>query len=145
MTWTELHDACVHVDLPRIVQLARLDDAQANKVDDHGLTPLHILILEDPSTNIEAVQALLKAFPMAVSQPDVHGDTPLHLAAGCPTASQELVQLLLHANPTVASQKNREGLMPLHVACRHASKNKDVIGLLIQAFPGALRANIKVG
>jgi len=145
MTWTELHDACVHGDLPHVIQLARQHSEQANKVDDHGLTPLHILILEDPCSSIEAVKALLQAFPMVVLETDVHGDTPLHLAAACPTASKELVKLLMEANPTVVSQKNCEGLMPLHVACRHASQNEAVIDLLVRAFPSALLVNIKVG
>jgi len=142
MTWTELHEAAQHRDLPHVIQLAQQHSDQANKVDDHGLTPLHILILESPS--LEAVKALLQAFPLAVSEPDVHGDTPLHLAAGSPTATKEMVQLLLDTSPTSVSRTNREGLMPLHMACRYAPQNEGVIGLLVQTYPQALRVRIKV-
>jgi len=142
MTWTELHEAAQHRDLPHVIQLAQQHSDQANKVDDHGLTPLHILTLESPS--LEAVKALLQAFPLAVSEPDVHGDTPLHLAAGSPTATKDLVQLLLDTSPTSVSRTNREGLMPLHMACRYAPQNEGVIGLLVQTYPQALRVRIKV-
>ena len=142
MTWTALHDACVHGLNDRVAKLAHEHSDQANKVDDHGLTPLHMLILANPS--LEAVKALLEAYPMAASEPDFHGDTPLHLAVSCPTATKELVQLLLDANPTGPSQTNREGLMPLHAAARYASQNEKVIGLLIQTYPQALLSHIKV-
>lgn len=142
MTWTELHDACVHRDLPHVIQLAHDHKEQADKVDDHGLTPLHILILGNPS--LEAVRALLRASPLAAAQTDVRGDTPLHLACAIPDATKDLVQLLLDAAPTAVSRANREGLMPLHAACRHAPRNEGVVGLLIQAYPQALRAHIKV-
>ena len=142
MTWTELHDACVHRDLSHVIQVAAMHADQAIEVDDHGLTPLHILIVGRPSA--EAVNRLLEASPMAASQPDVHGDTPLHLAAGCPDMTPEIVKILLSAYPIAISLKNREGLMPLHMACRYASQNDDIIDILIAAFPDALRVHIKV-
>ena len=142
MTWTELHDACVHQELSLVIQLAKLHADQANEVDDHGLTPLHLLIVGSPS--VDAVKELLQAFPMAASQRDVHGDTPLHLAAGCPDMTEEIVKLLLDAYPPAVSLKNREGLMPLHMACRYANQNENSIKILIAAFPDALRVNIKV-
>jgi len=140
MTWTVLHDNCLHNR--DVVQRAHEHADEANKVDDHGLTPLHTLILGKPS--LEEVKALIEASPVAVSTPDIHGDTPLHLACGCPSATKDMVQLLLNASPTGVSQTNREGLMPLHVACRYASQNDGVIGLLIQTYPEALHAHIKV-
>lgn len=141
MTWTLLHDACVHQDTPHVIEIAHAHADQALKVDDHGLTPLHILVWGDPS--VEAVKALLEASPQAVSDSDVHGDTPLHLACSNPKASKHLIQMLLDASPTAVSMKNHEGLMPLHMACRY-TQNEGVIGLLLENFPFALRSQIKV-
>jgi ankyrin repeat protein len=141
MTWTLLHDACVHQDTPHVIELAHAHAEQALKVDDHGLTPLHILVLGNPS--VEAVTALLTASPQTVSDSDVHGDTPLHLACGNPNADKRLIQMLLDASPTAVSMKNHEGLMPLHMACRY-TQNEGVIGLLLENYPFALRSPIKV-
>jgi ankyrin repeat protein len=141
MTWTQLHDACVHQDTSHVIELAHAHSEQAWKADDHGLTPLHILVWGNPSA--EAVKALLEASPQAVSDIDVHGDTPLHLACSNPNADKHLIQMLLDACPTAASMKNHEGLMPLHMACRY-TRNEAVIGLLIENYPYALRTQIKV-
>jgi ankyrin repeat protein len=142
MTYTELHEAALHEDSDKVIQLARSFPEQAMHVDDHGLTPLHILLLGNP--NPFAVQALLEASPNACSDQDVHGDTPLHLACGNPEMQKHTVLMLLEACPTAASLTNREGLMPLHCACRYAPSNELVIGLLVEHYPYALLSQIKV-
>lgn len=143
MTWTLLHDAAVHQDTKHVIEIAHAHSEQALKVDDHGLNPLSVLVLgSNPS--VTAVQALLDASPQAVSDQDVHGDTPLHLAA-CTNCSVDVVQMLLDACPTVVSMKNHEGLMPLHVACRYANRDSGaLIALLVETYPYALLFPIKV-
>jgi ankyrin repeat protein len=89
------------------------------------------------------VEALVAAFPQAVTDQDVHGDTPLHVALMNPEANCEVVHALLKACPTVASVANTEGLYPLHVACRHCPDEK-VIDVLLEEYPYALRHAIKV-
>jgi ankyrin repeat protein len=142
MTWTELHDACVHQVAERITRAAKQHAEEAVQVDEHGWTPLHILCWGSPSSY--AVKALIDACPQATSAQDTMGNTPLHVACSRAETDNHLVQLLLQACPTATSMVNQEGLMPLHMACRYASNNSSMIGLLIKSFPNALRTHIKV-
>ena len=142
MTWTELHDACEHQDVQRILQRVNLHSEEVVEVDEHGWTPLHILCWSSPSS--ASIEALLKACLQTSSDQDAIGNTPLHVACSRPETDKHVVQVLLDACPAAASMPNHEGLMPLHMACRHAPNNSGVIGLLIDSYPYALRARIKV-
>ena len=114
---------------------------EAVNVDDQGSTPLHIACWENLPLNV--VEALIAAFPQAVSDQDVHGDTPLHVALTNSEPDPEVVQALLTACPIVASTANNEGLYPLHKACRHCPDEK-VIEALLEVDAYALRTHIKV-
>lgn len=141
MTWTGLHDACEHQDTEAALELIKANSDQAANVDEHGETPLHIVCWANPP--LRMVEALIAAFPQAVTDQDVHGDTPLHVALMNPETSYEVVHALLKACPTLASVANKEGLYPLHMACRHCQDEK-VFELLLEEYPYALRHAIKV-
>lgn len=141
MTWTGLHDACERQDTEAVLQLIAKNGDDAFNVDDHGETPLHIACWSAPPLKI--VQALIAAFPQAVTDQDVHGDTPLHVALRNPKTSPEVVRELLKACPTVVSMGNNEGLYPLHMACRHGQEEA-IITILLEEDPYALRTPIKV-
>jgi len=143
MTWTELHNAAEHQDTTGVIRRARLNSEEAVFVDDHASTPLHTLCWGNPS--VEAVQELIRAFPQAVTDQDILGDTPLHVAASFPETNVAVIKLLLETDSTTASIVNHEGLMPLHMACRYAPKNEEVILLLLEKFPFAARHQIKIG
>jgi ankyrin repeat protein len=142
MTWTELHNAAEHQDTTGVIHRARCNSDEAVFVDDHAATPLHILCWGNPS--VEAVQELIHVFPQAVTDQDILGDTPLHVAASYPQTSAAVIKVLLEADLTTASIANNEGLMPLHMACRYAPKNEAVILLLLEKYPYAARHPIKV-
>jgi len=142
MTWKELHEACEHQDVTRIIKIAHQRGEDALEVDEHGWTPLHVLSWGNPT--LEAVEALLKACPLALTNRDYRGNTPLHVACSFAGTDKHVVQMLLEACPTAVSKVNHEGLMPLHMACRYAPTNQGVIDLLIEAYPYALQSRIKV-
>lgn len=142
MTWTELHNAAEHQDTTGVIKRVRSNSDEAALVDDHASTPLHTLCWGNPS--LDAVHELIRAFPQAVTDQDILGDTPLHVAASFPETSAAVIKLLLDTEPTAASIVNHEGLMPLHMACRYAPKNEEVILLLLEKFPYAARHQIKV-
>ena len=150
MTWTQLHDACEHLDAKCILQHCHKNTTDNNtrtdellQVDDHGSTPLHILAWGNPQP--ELLQALISNGPReALSRQDLHGDTCLHVACRFPTTSVKIAKLLVEACPTLTSVTNKQGLMPLHVACRFAPRNEALIEFLVHAYPCALYARIKV-
>jgi ankyrin repeat protein len=143
MTWTKLQDAAEHQDATGVIKRVHKNSDEAVFVDDHASTPLHTLCWGNP--NLDAVHELIRAFPQAVTDQDILGNTPLHVAAGYPGTSAALIQLLLKTEPTATSIVNHEGLMPLHMACRYAPKNEEVILLLLEQFPYAARHQIKMG
>lgn len=142
MTWTELHNAAEHQDTTGVIRRARANSDEAFFVDDHASTPLHTLCWGNP--NVDAVRELIHAFPQAVTDQDILGDTPLHVATSFSETSLEVVKVLLEADATTASIANHEGLMPLHMACRYAPKNEEVILFLLDQYPYAARHQIKV-
>jgi ankyrin repeat protein len=150
MTWTPLHDACVHDDLQQVLQLLTSTSTDNNNsdpllaVDAHGMTPLHVLMLH-PSVQASIVQAMVHACPPQVlTETDYHGNTPLHLACTNRHVDKHMAHVLLDAAPTTISMTNREGLMPLHMACRHVPDHTALIGYVMEAYPYALRSPIKV-
>ena len=142
MTWTLLHEACVHLDAQGIHDRCRMGTNEPLEHDEHGSTPLHILAWGNPDPDL--LRTLVSTCPVAVSDKDVHGDTCLHVACSYHGTSVEVVKVLLNACPIVASTTNKEGLMPLHVACRFAPQNEAVVRYLVKAYPYALRSRIKV-
>ena len=142
MTWTRLHDACQHHENQTIVKLAQTFGKEAEMVDEHGSTPLHIACWGNPP--LEVIQALLSACPKTVHEQDIDGNNPLHIAASHPDMSVSVVRALLETCPAAASVRNKEGLMPLHMACRNAPKNEPVIACLVEANPAALECRTKV-
>jgi ankyrin repeat protein len=142
MTWTRLHDACQHHNHRLILSLTQYFSEEAMMVDDHGSTPLHIACWGNPP--LEVVQALLMSCPLAATDKDAFGNTPLHVATAHPNTAPAVVREILSVCPTAASIVNKEGLMPLHMACRYAPSNEAVISALIDAYPYALKARTKV-
>lgn len=143
MTWSELHDACEHQDPEKIISRSRSNSEEALQLDEHGSTPLHIACWSNP--RVDAIRALVDAHPHAVSDRDMHGDTPLMVALSNSEPNSEVVKILLEVSPKVASVPNKEGLMPIHAACRYCPGNVDVIAMLVEAYPSALQKHIKIG
>jgi ankyrin repeat protein len=141
MTWTTLHDACERQDTAEILVRTKVHPEEAVREDDRGATPLHIACWTNPPLSV--VEALIQAFPGAIQDQDVHGDTPLHVALTNPETNPDVIQALLEACPSAASIPNKEGLYPLHKACRYGA-TEQVVNALLEAYPEALRTHIKV-
>jgi ankyrin repeat protein len=142
MTWTNLHEACENGRPENVIEAAQKHPEDVLSVDDHGSTPMHLLVWRNPDPLV--VKALLEACPQAASAMDYHGDLPLHVAVSRPGIRMGVIQLLMPAYPTATSITNREGLTPLHMALRHAPSNEDIIRLLVEDYPFALTKPIKV-
>ncbi len=71
MTWTLLHEDCERQVEDAVVTRCRSHPEETNLVDEHGLTPLHLLCFSNPS--IKALSSLLKANPEVLLKKDRHG------------------------------------------------------------------------
>lgn len=141
MTWTTLHDACERQDTATILVRSKVHPEEAVREDDRGATPLHIACWQNPP--LQVIEALIEAFPGAIKDQDVHGDTPLHVALTNPETSVHVIRTLIKSCPDAPSIANKEGLYPLHKACRYGA-SEQVIDILLETYPKALRIPIKV-
>jgi hypothetical protein len=70
MTWSTLHDLCAHrptpFDTAAIIKHAREAPEEIVCVDDRGYTPLHIAVTLRFDPPLEAIEALVDLFPIAV-------------------------------------------------------------------------------
>lgn len=142
MTWTVLHDACEHEDIETVIQRTKVNAEEANSLDDHGATPLHIACFNNPPK--EMLEALIAAHPQALVTRDMHGDTPLHIALSNPATTINVIRTLAKACPKALMISNREGLKPLHEACRFGSMNDEIISLLVETCEAAAKVRIRV-
>lgn len=96
--------------------------------DDRGLVwkrlPLHAACCKQPT--VEAVKALLDAFPESPSYKDNVKSLPLHYACAN-NASHDVVQLLLEACPNATFVKDRNGKTPLDL---YEGGNDEIVYLL---------------
>lgn len=144
MTYTQLHDICSRHDTDGVISRCRSNPEEIIELDDHGLTPLHILFrISNPSP--DAIKCLLRANLQALVMRDTHGDTPLHWALKLSDIHFTIIDMLVASSVNTLSIPNNAGALPLHTACRFCSRRIDIIRLLVNTYPLALRKHIKVG
>jgi ankyrin repeat protein len=103
-------------------------------VDLMGNTPLHYAMREE--TNVEAVQALIRAFPEALHMKTIYGDTPLHLAclrrvdpkvvaevAVCSCAGLEKSLAICNQSMSPLLMENTAGQTPIAIAMQEFQKS----------------------
>ena len=106
-------------------ELSKLED------DDDDATEPSVDLWDDVREIwIEAVQAILDAYPAAPSVPNAFQRTPLHLVATHPTPNEALVRML-ESCPHAATCVDGKGQTALHYYCR---RSQEVEGSVIQAF-----------
>ena len=71
MTWTLLHEDCEHQGANAVAQRCQSHPEETNSVDEHGLTPLHLLCFSNPSK--EALSTLLETNTNVLLTKDQHG------------------------------------------------------------------------
>jgi len=97
-------------------------------------TALHLACRRQPP--IDAIQALIRAYPTALAIRTVDGMTPLHFACYC-GASSDAVRLLIECCPDSASKLDKRGRSPLHCACAgcRTEDKYEVLKLLLEVYP----------
>lgn len=136
--WAPIHYAAANANFPLIKYLVEQSPKSASLRTTNGLTALHILCRQTPTTaQLPAINLLLEADPSSIVQKDYsHQCTPLHLVCRGSRICLLVVKRLLKANHTVASIPDAEHYLPLH----HASAigcEPEIIGLLLEDYPQA--------
>lgn len=104
-----------------------------------GHLPLH-LALAQPVLLVEAVRALVEAYPAGAAVENEAGLVPLFLLCMRDDTSAELgelCRLLCQAHPGGPAAKNRTGSNPLHFAVRRRQPNLHVLRILLRRYPEA--------
>lgn len=126
------------LDLARMQQWPALilhcSRRQCKRQDSDGLYPLHWAC--SGGAPVEAVQALLMAYPRAARKASYQGSTALHFACHYGSSSA-VVDVLLKAYPGAARKEDRLGRTPLFHAIYKGS-NMDVLRLVVEADPKAV-------
>jgi ankyrin repeat protein len=127
------------LDLARMQQWPALIE-QCNRrrckvQDSDGLYPLHWAC--SGGAPVEAVRALLKAYPRAAHKSSYQGSTALHFACHYGSSSA-VVDLLLKTYPTAAKKQDRLGRTPLFHAVYKGSA-MDILQLIVDADPTAVQ------
>eukprot|EP01083_Nonionella_stella_P113393 334277_1 len=143
MTWSILHENCEHQIEDGVIKRCESNPEETTLVDEHGLTPLHLLCFSNPS--IKALSSLLETNAKVLLQQDIHGDTPLHIALRNDQVNKDAIVMMINAFPNILSISNKEGLMPLHVCCRYCSNRSDIIDFIARSYPKACMVHIKHG
>lgn len=123
------------IDRARMQHWSRLVDhitshrRDARQIDSQGLMPLHWACSGGPP--LEAIEALLRAYPRAAKKTDDEGSTALHFACYY-GGSAPVVRALLEAYPKAVYKKDKYGRTPLYHAVNKSS-SLDVIKILVEA------------
>lgn len=171
MTWTLLHEDCEHQEANAVVQRCQSHPEETDSVDEHGLTPLHLLCISNPS--IKALSTLLKTNINVLLTKDQHGgemiqslfwyrvllhhqnqpsrsldmhntDLPIHIALRNNLVNLDAIAMMIQSCPSSLSISNKEGLMPLHICCRHSPQRLDLIEMIAKRNPKSCHAHTKV-
>lgn len=130
---TPLHMAACFDYEEVVVELLRVPGILINaQVRNRGLTALHFAVAGGYT---RIVQMLLAAPGIQVNTPDIHGNTPLHVAV---VTSVDVTRVLI-ADPRVNfNMLNQQGRTPLWIAARKG--NVDIVQTLLAT--GGVNANI---
>merc|ERR1719203_138807 len=129
---SELRDAIIKEDWESVILICENHPSQARQWNSDGL-PIH-LALEFSST-IEALKAIIEAFPDGIKMKDKKLER-LPLILSC-VHCEKLAIMLLMNYPEAASKPDKLGRLPLHYACSK-SANPKLINLILSAFPNGV-------
>lgn len=136
--WAPIHYAAANANFPLIQYLVQQNPISASLRTTSGLTALHILCRQNPTTaQLPAIDLLLETDPSSIVQKDYsHQYTPLHLVCHGSQIILAVVERLLQANHTVASIPDAEHYLPLHHACAIGCE-PSIVELLLENYPQA--------
>ena len=134
-----IHDAARITDWDRALELCHTNPDYAKYTGGDGWTALHHAC-NRRCPRPEVVEALIQAYPDALSTEEEKGWLPLHFACRF-KAPKEVVHLLLHSYPdkgqAAVAKKDRQGRPPLYYAIRYDAP-PGVVGLLLETNPTAV-------
>ncbi len=74
MTWSTLHENCEHQVEDGIIKArCQSNPEETTLVDEHGLTPLHLLLFSNKNPSVKALESLLDANSFVLLRKDQHG------------------------------------------------------------------------
>ena len=85
----------------------------------NGMSLLHCCAFYDPP--LKLLEKMIKIKPSSLSEQDVLGRTPLHIAVGS-GASEDSISLLVASYPRACGCQDIDGRTPLHFACDSSSR-----------------------
>lgn len=134
-----IHDAARITDWDQVLRLCHTSPEFAKYTGADGWTALHHAC-NRRCPRPEVVEALIEAYPNALSTEEEKGWLPLHYACRF-KAPKEVVHLLLHLYPDMGqaavAKKDRQGRPPLYYAIRYDAP-PGVVGLLLAGNPAAV-------
>lgn len=95
--------------------------------DNDGNLPIHILCsieYDNENAIFDTAMLLIEEHPDSLRQNNLHGDTPLHLAAAY--SSPYICQLLVSYESELVSLLTRSGKLPIHKASYKGSIDRDI-------------------
>ena len=134
-----IHDAARITDWDQVLRLCKSNPEYARYTGADGWTALHHAC-NRRCPRPEVVQALIEAYPDALSTEEEKGWLPLHYACRF-KCIKEVVHLLLHSYPekgkAAVAKKDNQGRQPLYYAIRYDAP-PGVVGLLLAVNPAAV-------
>ncbi|KAF0687553.1 Aste57867_20672 [Aphanomyces stellatus] len=136
--WTPLHYACENRDVTSVLPLLQAG-ADPNAVDEHGLTPLHLLC-KNVGGNFTGIAELVGkgALARAASTDDKRA-TPLHLLCMNESITPDALSALLDARADI-NAVDGDGNTPLHFLCSNHALTDALFGTLVH---GNLRLDLQ--
>ena len=99
---------------------------------------LHALIENGCCNSKHLMDRALKDFFHQANERDVHGRTPLHIAACCGRCSTGSLESLLRANPNAPRMTDNEGRLPIDLAAESPNMQTQGLAMLAKSEPRAI-------
>jgi hypothetical protein len=106
--------------------------------DSEGILPLHYLVWNEESSNIEAVMDTMEKYPAALEHRNNDDEHPLHLE--CRTQCRSpIISKYIELYPESLTMTDDSGYLPLHLlVCNQSSSIEDAL-TIIEKYPAALK------
>lgn len=105
----------------------------------------HAMLRAPPSMCTELCRMLVRANPTTVTNKDMHGALPLHLALHNPACDVEAIEVLITTDKKTLDIPDKFGYLPLHWGVNHDNSSVDIVALLLAYHPRAAATSCSVG
>jgi len=121
--------------------LIDLDRFTSQLINSNGENPLHVAC-KNPHVTLRVVKLLLNAWPESISQPNRHGNLPIHYFCRNvkldETVSVDILNYLLETSPESIQGEDSVGGLPIHTAARYG-KSLGFLNILVDSHPESVR------